>query len=80
MDFTAAVQKGSKINLTQFFEQWYERVGVPEWSIDWRSSGNSVEVTIRQTGQIYSLTPEIWIESAGKRVVRRVSLQGKRRR
>lgn len=52
-DFLAAVQRESRDNLHWFFEQWFERTGAPDWNLEWKQIGTSLEIVITQKAPYY---------------------------
>ena len=61
-EFLEEVQKGSGANLTWFYQQWFEREGVPQWGVTWRQAGNLVFGAIRQPPPYFRAEVDVLLE------------------
>jgi hypothetical protein len=62
-EFLQAVERGAGRNLQWFYEQWFDRTGVPEWQLNWRQEGETVRGEITQSQPYYRATLEVQAES-----------------
>src|SRR5262245_38807941 len=62
-EFLQAVERGAGRNLQWFYEQWFERTGVPEWQLSWRQEGETVRGEITQAQPYFRATLEVRAES-----------------
>jgi hypothetical protein len=63
-EFLQAVDRGTGRNLQWFYEQWFDRTGVPEWQLSWRQEGETVRGEITQAQPYYRATLEVQAESS----------------
>jgi Peptidase family M1 domain len=63
-EFLQAVERGAGRNLQWFYDQWFERTGVPEWQLSWRQEGETVRGEITQSQPYYRATLEVRAESS----------------
>ena len=77
-EFLRLIEIGAGENLQWFYAQWFERVGAPEWRLDWRQEGNSLRGVITQTPPSYRVTLQLLIEGDQRNVVPSVELRGER--
>jgi hypothetical protein len=61
-EFWHAIERGAGRDLSWFYEQWFERTGVPEWSLRWRQEGRLVRGEITQPLPYYRATLELQAE------------------
>jgi Peptidase family M1 domain len=62
-EFLQAVERGADRNLQWFYDQWFERTGVPEWQLNWRQEGGTVRGEITQAPPYFRATLEVQAES-----------------
>ncbi|HKQ78125.1 MAG TPA: DUF4440 domain-containing protein [Blastocatellia bacterium] len=62
-EFLRAVERGAGRNLQWFYDQWFERTGVPEWQLSWRQEGETLRGEITQAQPYYRATLEVRAES-----------------
>lgn len=74
--FVSAVESGAGKDLSWFFEQWYERKGVPQWQVEWQQQGRIVNLRVRQAAPHYRLTAEAVFEGQGQRRKQIIQLKG----
>ncbi|HUL43344.1 MAG TPA: M1 family metallopeptidase [Bacteroidota bacterium] len=57
-DFKIAIEEATGYNLGWFFDEWLYKAGYPEFEVrsDWNQSGRSLNLSVRQTQKIDSLT------------------------
>jgi Peptidase family M1 domain len=60
--FWRAIQQRSGGDLTWFGEQWLERTGAPEWSVEWSQKGESLLVTVRQQPPAYRASVTVRVD------------------
>ena len=58
-EFLQAVERGAGRNVKWFFDQWFERPGVPDWQLTWRQKGGNVRGEITQTPPYFRATLEV---------------------
>ena len=58
-EFLQAVRQASGEDLTQFFEQWFERTGAPDFSLSWSQEGDKVTGIVRQPAPYYLARAEV---------------------
>ncbi|MEW6730844.1 MAG: M1 family aminopeptidase [Acidobacteriota bacterium] len=76
-EFLQAIEGGAGQNLKWFYDQWLERMGVPDWQLTWKQDGAVVRGTITQPTPYYQATIEVEaIGSNGRRLVRTVEVNG----
>jgi tetratricopeptide (TPR) repeat protein len=75
--FLAAIQQVAGQDLGWFYEQWFNRLGAPEWELAWKKQGRIVHLTITQQPPYYQLSPELLIQgSRGEVQTQTVALNG----
>ncbi|MBO0801186.1 MAG: hypothetical protein J2P31_20395, partial [Blastocatellia bacterium] len=62
-EFWQALEQGLGLNLQWFYDQWFERTGVPEWQLSWRQEGEIVRGEITQSQPYFRATLEVQAES-----------------
>jgi len=62
-EFLQAIERGAGRDLQWFYEQWFERTGVPEWQLSWRQEGETVRGEITQAQPYFRATLEVLAES-----------------
>jgi Peptidase family M1 domain/Domain of unknown function (DUF4440) len=78
-EFLQAVERDTGRDLKWFYEQWFERTGVPEWQLSWRQDGDVVRGEITQTQPYYRATLEVQAESReGQKQIVSVEVDGAR--
>ncbi|HKO62821.1 MAG TPA: M1 family aminopeptidase [Pyrinomonadaceae bacterium] len=83
-DFWAAIEKRAGRNLGWFYKQWFERLGAPEFQLEWKQSGGKVMGAITQVAPYYRATMEVEVvgtEAVGaekQRVVFKLRVNGAR--
>ena len=76
-EFLQAIERGAGRNLQWFYEQWFDRAGVPEWQLSWRQEGDAVRGEITQAAPHYRATLEVQAESrAGEKQSLMVEVDG----
>lgn len=65
-EFLQAVATDAGRDLGWFYEQWFERTGVPEWRLEWRQEGGAVLGSITQAQPFYRATLEVLAEGPDK--------------
>jgi len=74
-DFLNAIERYSGKNLSQFYHQWFERTGAPEWKLEWNQSTKNLLLQVHQTAPFYHLTLELLIEGdKGERLLKTIKL------
>lgn len=63
-EFWQAVEHGTRGNLKWFYDQWFERTGVPEFQLSWRQEGDAVRGEITQAQPYFRTKLEVQVESA----------------
>lgn len=58
-EFLQAVERGTGRNLQWFYDQWFERPGVPEWQLTWRQEGATVRGEITQAPPYFRATLDV---------------------
>src|SRR6185369_4819005 len=66
-EFWQAVERGAGGNLKWFYDQWFERTGVPEFQMSWRQEGDAVRGEITQAEPFFRATLEMQVESGDGR-------------
>jgi hypothetical protein len=74
--FVSAVESGAGKDLSWFFEQWYERAGVPKWQVEWQQQGETVNIHVRQAMPYYLLTAQSVFEGDGKQQKQEIQIRG----
>lgn len=63
-EFRRTIERASGQDLTQFFEQWFERAGAPEFALSWRQDGDRIAGIVRQPPPYYAAHMEIRADGA----------------
>jgi aminopeptidase N len=58
-EFLKAIERGAGRDLQWFYEQWFERTGVPEWQLNWRQEGEMLLGEITQAAPYFRATLEV---------------------
>ena len=66
-EFWQAVERGAGGNLKWFYDQWFERTGVPEFQMSWRQEGDAVRGEITQAQPCFRTKLEVQVESGDGR-------------
>ena len=61
-EFLEAIQRGAGRNLKWFYDQWFERPGIPEWQLSWRQEGGIVRGEIKQAQPYFRARLEVEAE------------------
>ena len=78
-EFWRQIEIGAGRNLGWFFKQWFERLGAPEFHLEWKQSGRKVVGAITQVSPYYRATTEVEVVGAEKqRVVFKLKVNGAR--
>ena len=78
-EFWSQIEIGAGRNLGWFFNQWFERLGAPEFQLDWKQDGRKVVGAITQAAPYYRATMDVEIVGAAKqRVVFKLKADGAR--
>lgn len=64
VEFQRTVEQASGQDLTQFFQQWFERTGAPEFTLSWRQDGEQVTGVVRQPPPYYGVRAEVRADGA----------------
>lgn len=64
-EFLSAIEAGAGSDLKWFYSQWFERTGVPEYSLAWKQVGSTVQGTITQSSPTYRATMRLRANGAG---------------
>ena len=64
-EFRRTIDRMSGRDLTQFFEQWFERTGAPDFALTWRQDGDRIAGIVRQPPPYYAAHMEIRVDGAG---------------
>jgi hypothetical protein len=64
-DFQRTVERASGRDLAQFFRQWFDRTGAPDFALSWRQDGDRIAGIVRQPAPYYAASTEIRVEGAG---------------
>ena len=51
-------------DLAQFFQQWFERTGAPDFTLSWRQEGDRIAGVVRQPAPYYAAHSEVRIDGA----------------
>jgi hypothetical protein len=73
-----AVTAGAGKPMGWFFEQWYERVGVPEWRTMWSQQGQIVQGSVGQQPPFYRGSIELLLVGPEGSLLRRLEVDGTR--
>jgi hypothetical protein len=61
-EFRRTIERTSGQDLTQFFEQWFERTGAPEFALSWRQDGDQIAGIVRQPAPYYAAYVEVRVD------------------
>lgn len=76
-EFLRAIEKDAGRNLRWFYEQWFERTGVPDFQLTWRQENGKLRGVIAQTIPYYQAKLEIEVkDNQGQRLIRTVKIRG----
>ena len=64
-EFRRTIESMSGQDLTQFFEQWFERTGAPDFALSWRQDGDRIAGVVRQPAPYYAASAEVRIDGPG---------------
>ena len=70
--FQSFVSRAAGEDLSWFFTQWFSRDGAPDLAIEWRQERGSLEMAIKQEGDLYRLDVPIEIQFVGRRRLSKV--------
>lgn len=74
--FRQAVEEEAGQDLSWFFEQWFERVGAPDYRMTWKQEGSRVRVMISQPAPHFRTALELELSGGGRRLLRTVEVSG----
>lgn len=60
-NFQKEIETTHGSSLQWFFQQWFDRTGVPAWESSWKQQQNKLHLTISQKDSIYQLQLEVLI-------------------
>ena len=63
--FQRDVERASGKDLRQFFHQWFDRTGAPEFALSWRQEGDRIAGVVRQPAPYYTASVEIRVDGGG---------------
>lgn len=63
-EFLRTIERTSGQDLTQFFEQWFERTGAPDFTLSWSQDGDRIAGVVRQPAPYYAAKAEIRVDGA----------------
>jgi hypothetical protein len=77
-EFWAEIRSGAGQDLSDFYAQWFERKGAPDWRLTWRQDGSVIEGTITQDRPLYKarLTIEVRGSRCDERLAQRAQVDG----
>jgi hypothetical protein len=58
--FLEVIQKHAGVDLSWFYDQWFNRTGAPSWTVTWKQVGHVLRGTIHQDAPYYRATPELY--------------------
>ena len=61
-EFRGAIERSSGQDLTQFFEQWFERTGAPDFALSWHRDGGRIVGSVRQPAPYYAAHAEVRVD------------------
>jgi hypothetical protein len=61
-EFQRTVERTSGEDLAQFFQQWFERTGAPDFSLSWEQQGDRIAGVVRQPAPYYAARIEIRVD------------------
>lgn len=74
--FLQEVETAHGGSLQWFYEQWFNRTGVPAWETAWQQQGQELLLTLTQTDSLYRLPLEVEISYAnGERTLQRIEVR-----
>jgi tetratricopeptide (TPR) repeat protein len=80
-EFLHQVEQSSGRKLGWFYDQWFNRSGVPQWSLEWAQERRWLRCTIRQAVPAYRATVPLLIQfEDGTGTLRPVELKGEETR
>lgn len=65
-EFLGEIQRGTPRPLAPFFEQWFERTGLPDWTVEWSQRGEIVRGRVIQAEPYYRATLELELRGRGE--------------
>jgi hypothetical protein len=65
-EFRRTIDRTSGKDLSQFFQQWFERTGAPEFTLTWRQEGDQIAGVVRQPAPYYAVRVEIRVDGGGE--------------
>jgi hypothetical protein len=74
----AAFEARGGRDLGWFFEQWFEREGAPQWSVEWQEAGGTLRGVVVQEESPYRADVDVQIDGTGERTLRSLALTGAR--
>jgi len=72
--FLAAVRAQAGRELRWFYDQWYERAGLPDWHLAWQQHGNVLTISVAQPAPYYRARLEVLIKSGDRSLVREIEV------
>jgi hypothetical protein len=63
-EFQTAIERASGQDLTQFFQQWFDRTGAPDFALSWRQDGDRIGGIVRQPAPYYAVSAEVRVDRA----------------
>lgn len=63
-EFRRTIERASGQDLAQFFRQWFERTGAPDFTLSWRQDGDRIAGVVRQPAPYYAARAEIRVDGA----------------
>ena len=63
-EFQRAVERAGGKDLTQFFHQWFDRTGAPEFALSWSQDSDQIAGVVRQPAPYYTASVEIRVDGA----------------
>ena len=74
--YLRAIENGAGRNLRWFYDQWFERIGAPDFEMNWKQDGRRLHGVITQRPPYYQATLEIEVKNnRGRRLVRTVRVR-----
>lgn len=78
-EFLQDVERGAGRDLGWFYEQWFDRTGVPDWQLSWRQEGPRVRGEITQEPPYFRATLEVLAEGPdGEKHSEKIEVDGAR--
>jgi hypothetical protein len=75
-EFLQAIASGAEQDLQWFYDQWFDRSGVPDWQLTWNQEGQVVRGRITQSEPHYRASLDVLAEGGGQRHVMTVAVAG----